>query len=382
MNRSVYNKGLGELLNPRINMDSKFRSRLFDKIREFCLSSNTLEFYNSIKLRVEDGYYLTDFDNNYAQVKERVADKIQSEKWNDLERSEILDFFRKSKNIKENEVFLLLLCFDLSNFIINGNWQYSEIDINSNYSYVLVFASELNKMLCDRDLSLDSIRDRIKPLIIFYERERLLEYFLEHFNSIDWYVSATIRLSREFLRYSKVNNEYKFTQRKPEEFDIEVGDIIVMEDEMLSVLVSRVRELFLNKSDEEHSSAFSYIIKITGLIDRSFKKKLFTDKLETIRSCFKDELNIFSIKRNKENFHLTIYTPNIVFKKNVIQSETTINIPKVYEILDAFVDVYEEYRVKVISTLSLSKPGLPKRVKIEKAKLGDLYLKYTYNESA
>ncbi|MBI9010171.1 MAG: hypothetical protein JEZ05_09125 [Tenericutes bacterium] len=380
MDKNEDNERLSKLLNPRTNMNSKFRSCLFDKITEYCLSLDTSEFFSSIRSSVESGYFMVDFIDNYTMIKERVSNKIKSEEWNDLERSEILDFFRKSKYIKESEVYVLLLCFDLSNFIINGNWQHSDIDMNSYYSYVLVLASELNKMLCDRNLSIDSISGNIEVLITFYKKERLLEYFLEHFNSIDWYVSATIRLSREFLRYLKINSKYKFKLIKPEESNIEVADIIVMEDEMLSMLVSKVRELFLNKSDKKHSSAFSYIIKITRLIDRSFKKKVFTDKLENITRIFQGELNIFSTKRNKENFHLTTYTPNIVFKKNVIQSETTINIPKVYEILDAFVDIYEEYREKVISTLSLSRKGLPKRVKIHKAELGDLYLKYTYNE--
>ena len=67
-----------------------------------------------------------------------------------------------------------------------------------------------------------------------------------------------------------------------------------------------------------------------------------------------------------------------MFRDNVIQSETTLSIANAYEILDTFVNLYEEYRKIIISSLSLSRPSLPKRAKIKKAKLGDLYLKYTY----
>jgi hypothetical protein len=377
MDRTINGKGLEKLLNPRRIMDSDFRSLLFGKITEFCSSPNELAFFNSINSKVKDTYFLFDFSNNYSQVKQRISDVISVE-WQNLERLEILNIIQKSTNIKENEKYLLLLSIDLSDFIINGNWQCSEIDITSHHSYVIVFTSELNKILSDRSVNLSTIVDDVKPLIIFYKKERLLECFLKHFNSIDWYVNATIRLSREFLRYSKINSKYQLRQEISEKSHIEDADIGVMKDEMLTMLMSRIRELFLDKSNENHSSAFSYIIKNTRCVGVKINKKQFTNRLESISNHYKDELRIFSIKRNKENFHITTYEPTIVIKENTIQSETTINIPKVYEILDAFVDIYEDYRQIVIKDLSLPNLALPKRVKIKKTKLGDLYLKYTY----
>lgn len=377
MDRTLNSRGLEKLLNPRRNMDSDFRSRLFGKIIEFCSSHNELAFFNSINSKVKDTYFLFDFSDTYSQVKQRISDVISVE-WQDLERLEILEIIRKSTNIKENEKYLLLLSIDLSDFIINGNWQYSEIDISSHYSYVIVFTSELNKILSNRSVSLSTIVDDIKPLITFYKKERLLECFLKHFNSINWYVHVTIRLSRELLRYSKTNSKYQVRQKISEKSHIEAADIGVMKDEMLTMLMSRIRELFLNKSDENHSSAFSYIIKSTRCVAVKFKKKQFTGRLELVSNRYKDELKIFSIKRNKENFHITTYEPTIVIKQNTIQSETNVNITKVYEILDAFVDIYEDYREIVIKDLSLPNLALPKRVKIKKTKPGDLYLKYTY----
>ena len=170
------------------------------------------------------------------------------------------------------------------------------------------------------------------------------------------------------MRYSRINSKHIWVKNKSEKSHIDSADLIVMQDEMLAMLISRIRELIMNRTDEKHSSAFSYIIKITTLVDPKFKKKHFTEKLESILDYYKDELKIFSIKRNKENFHITTYSPTIVFKENTIQSETTVNIPKVYEILDAFVDVYENYRQIIIGKLGLSRPDLPKRVMIKKAK--------------
>lgn len=377
MNRTINGQGLEKLINPRRNMDPNFRSLLFGKITELCSSLDELAFFNSVNPKINDGYFLFDFSDNYSQVKERISEVLRVE-WHNLERSEVLDILRKSTIIRENEVYLLLLSVDLSEFIINGMWQYSEIDISSHYSHVIVFTSELNKRLRNRNENLNTIVDDVKPLVTFYKKERLLEFFLEHFNSIDWYVGATVRLSRELLRYSKNNKKYRFRQKTSEKSHIVAADIIIMQDEILTMLISRIRELFMTKSDERHSSAFSYIIKITALVNIRLKKKQFADKLDAISNCYKDELKIFSIKRNKENFHITTYSPTIVFKDNTIQSETTVNIPKVYEILDAFVDIYEYYRQIIIGALALSRPELPKRVMIKKAKLGDLYLKYTY----
>lgn len=378
MSKEVENNKLSELLNPRRNMDSKFRSLLFEKISEYCTSNNELDFFEWINSKVKGTYYLIDFLDNYTRALDRISNILKTNEWYKLERSEILDFLRRSNSIKENEIYVILLAIDLSTFKINGNWQYSTIDINSYYPYVIVLAAELNIRLSDYNKSLSSIVDDIKPLVTFYKKERLLEFFLEHFNSIDWYISSTIRLSREFLRYSKVNSKYLFYQKITEKSYIDNSDIIIMQDEMLAMLISRIRELFLTKSDERHSSAFSYIIKITNLVDIKFKKKHFNKMLQSILDCYKDELEIYSIKRNKENFHITTYKPATVFRGSVIQSETTLSIPKVYEILDTFINLYEDYRQIIIKGLSLSRPSLPNRAKIKKGKLGDLYLKYTY----
>lgn len=377
MNKSRGIKALDKLFNPRTNMDSKFRSLLFDKIREYCTSQDNLTFFGSVFSKVDAGYNTFDFCDNYSQVNQRISDIVKIEAWQDLERSEILDSFRKSNYLREYEVYLLLLAIDLSNFIVNGDWQYSEINIYSYYSYVIVFASELNLRIMNRKESLDCVVNEIKPLIKFYKKERLYEYFLQHFNSIDWYVTATIRLSREYLRYCKVNSNYQFGENISNKSYIDIPDIIVMREEMLTMLVSRIRELFLNKSDKKHSSAFSYIIKISNLVDIKINKKQLSKKFEDLSNYYKDYLNIFKIKRNKENFHITTYMPSNVFKENTIQSETTINIPEVFDILDAYVNIYENYRQIVINTLSLSRPTLPKRAKIRKTKMGDLYLKYT-----
>ncbi|WP_264229686.1 hypothetical protein [Acholeplasma laidlawii] len=318
-----------------------------------------------------------DFEDNYSQVKDRVSNSINSNDWCDKERLEMHDILRKSGKIEENEVYLFLLSVDLSEFILRGNWHFSEIDINSEYRYILVFASELNKLIKDKNENPISICNRIQPLIKFYKKERQLEFFLDNFYSIEWYVTATIRISRELLRYSKINSKYKLGYKEPKTNLFDKGDIIVAEDEMLAVLVSRIRELLLNKSDEKHSSSFTYILKITTLIDREFKKSRFNEKIEDIRNQYKEYLDVFSIKRNKENFHITSYKSSVVVRNKVIQSETTINIPMVYEILDAFVDIYEDYRNNIINTLSLEIKDLPKRVKIKPTRIGDLYLRYS-----
>lgn len=371
------NKLFNELLNPRINMDNKFRTSLFNYIEKKCTSLETNDFFRSIKSKVEKGYHMFDFEDNYSQVKDRVSNSINSNDWHDKERLEMHDILRKSGKIKENEVYLFLLSVDLSDFILRGNWHFSEIDINSEYMYVLVFASELNKLIKDKNQSHISICDEIQPIIKFYKKERQKEVFLENFYSIEWYITATIRISRELLRYSKINSQYKLGYKETKTDLFDKGDIIVTEDELLTALISRIRELFLNKTDEKHSSAFTYILKITNLIDKKFKKSQFNQRIDYIRNQYKEYLNIFSIKRNKENFHITTYKSSLVFRNNVIQSETTINIPIVYEILDAFVDIYEDYRENIINNLLLDIKDLPKRVKIKPTKIGDLYLKYS-----
>ena len=358
--------------NPRKRMNSEFRSFLLDEITRLC-TLETNPFFSLIRCKVETGYNLFDFLNVYSEVKQSFHSTSELSK---MERSELQEFFMKS-NKSEHEAYLIMLSIDLPNFVIEGNWQYSEIDITSRYPYVLVFASELNKRLSDETAIMSAFIDDMKPLIRFYKKEREKEYFLEHFNSIDWYTTRTIMLSREYLGYSKVNSKHIFGKYKEKNY-IDSGDIIVTQDDMLTILLSRVRELFLTKTNKKHSSAFSYIIKKTHYIGSRISKRQFINGLNEIHNIFKDDLKMFAIKRNKENFHITIFKPKIVFKNNTFQSETTIDIPKIYEILDSFVSLYEKYRETVIGVLSLSRQLLPRRAKIQKSKLGDLYIKYTY----
>lgn len=410
------NDWFDDSINPRKNMSKDLKKSIINEIKKNCSLSKGEDFFKLIKSKVDNGCYVYDFPENYLKVKQTISKTIYCLMhknnhykifddfktaidclWYEKNRSKMYNAFNKTIS-NEDERYLYLLTTDLSDFIINENMYNEKIDNNSFYKYVIVFISELNKLIIEEQKDIKSICNKIKPILDLYKKDRKKEYFLEHFNSLDCYISSTIRISRELLRYYKVNAQYQLPNKEDIIDEINALDIAVMKDEMLTALISRVRELYLNKTEHEDSVAFTYLIKITNTIDESFKRKNFNKRLTDITNKYNKQLKVFGIKRNKKNSHITTYKDSIVKKEKIIQKvdldsethepnligksikikkETTITIPEVYEILDAFVDVYLDYRNTIIDALDLPNDDLPKRAVIEPVNIRKLYFDYS-----